>query len=97
MVEIFDFNTKGACYGYEYNPYYPYYPWFGPVGEKKGAEKDTREAIARMICAECEVVDLCLQYALERETPSRVDGFFGGKTEEERKEILRTKAKQEAV
>ena len=41
---------------------------------------------AQRICAECPVADACLQYALDE----RVDhGVWGGKSERERRRILR--------
>ena len=41
---------------------------------------------AQRICAECPVVDACLQYALDE----RVDhGVWGGKSERERRRMLR--------
>ena len=100
MVQISDFNTKGACYTFDYSVFPDdspaYYPFFGREGEgRKGMLR--REKVARAICSGCTVVEQCLQFALERETSSRVDGFFGGKGEDERKEILRAQRVKEAA
>jgi WhiB family transcriptional regulator, redox-sensing transcriptional regulator len=49
---------------------------------------------AQRICAECPVSDACLQYALEE----RVDhGVWGGKSERERRRILRRRRVGRAV
>ncbi len=46
-------------------------------------------AKAAQFCAECEVSDLCLEYALER----RIEhGVWGGASERERRRILRSRA-----
>ena len=100
MVRLSDFNTKGACHSFDYSVFpdevTAYYPFFGPEGEgRKGLLR--REAVARSICSACDVVEKCLQFALERETSSQVDGFFGGKGEDERKEILRAQRVKEAA
>lgn len=100
-MDIHNFGRRGACRDFDYSvfpdwvPYY--YPFFGPEGEKTGKPKEQREAIARSICSGCTVVEQCLQFALERETSSRVDGFFGGKSEDERKAIIRARVKQEVA
>jgi WhiB family redox-sensing transcriptional regulator len=50
--------------------------------------------VAQRICAECPVADACLQYALEE----RVDhGVWGGKSERERRRMLRRRRTSHAV
>jgi hypothetical protein len=102
MVSLRDFDEQGACHSFDYSTMPDiagyYYPWFGREGsnndrgEKEG-ERIEREAIARSICASCDVVSQCLEYQLERESSSLVAGFIGGKSEEERKLILRARSK----
>lgn len=92
---IHDFDTQGACHNLSLardgNPWYPFY---GPDGEKS-VDALKREDEARLVCGLCTVQEACLEYSLEREKPSLVSGFFGGKSEEERKEILRTRRRAE--
>lgn len=91
---------KGACRKFDYSTFPDlvgyFYPFFGPEGEGKKS-RERREQVAKSICSSCDVVDKCLTYALELETSSRVDGVYGGKTEDERKEILRERRKQEVA
>jgi len=45
-------------------------------------------AVARLVCATCDVRDLCLEYALVR----RIDhGVWGGASEEQRRRIRRSR------
>lgn len=92
MVEIFNFDEKGVCHTMDRRYFAEqnyWYPFFGPEGEKNNEAKWEREDIAKAICAICPVIEQCLQFALERETSSRVDGIYGGKTEEERADMIR--------
>ncbi|MGC5033043.1 WhiB family transcriptional regulator [Micromonospora sp. DT229] len=50
-------------------------------------EKGASAAPAKRICAGCEVRVECLEYALDRREPY---GIWGGKTEGERRKILRS-------
>lgn len=49
--------------------------------------------VAKRICAQCPVVDPCLEYALE----NRIDhGVWGGCSERQRRRILKARRKQSA-
>lgn len=90
-VDIFDFDTKGVCHNMPpLKKDQPWYPFYGQDGESRGAAVE-REEVAKSICHTCQVKDICLRFALERESSSRVNGVFGGKTEDERIEILRSR------
>lgn len=54
--------------------------------EKGGTAKP-----AKRVCARCEVQPACLQYALDRKERY---GVWGGKTERERRRILRQRSSQ---
>jgi WhiB family redox-sensing transcriptional regulator len=56
--------------------------FYGPVAERPDARL-RRETKAKRICDECLVVKQCLEFALENDEY----GFWGGKSEEERRTI----------
>ena len=59
---------------------------FFPHDSENKAERKLREQAAKFLCAQCDVRDECLEFALEiRERY----GIWGGKTEGERRTILR--------
>jgi WhiB family redox-sensing transcriptional regulator len=50
--------------------------------------------IARRLCADCRVKELCLEYALEQ----RIDhGVWGGTSERERRRILKRRRQEAAL
>ena len=51
--------------------------FFAPHGEQAEA-REAREAIAGSICASCEVLDVCREYARH----NREQGFWGGENDE---------------
>jgi WhiB family redox-sensing transcriptional regulator len=53
--------------------------FFAPHGEQAEA-REAREAIAGSICASCEVLDVCREYARH----NREQGFWGGENDEQR-------------
>lgn len=57
-------------------------------------ERRLREAGAKRICARCPVVAECLEWALENR---EMRGIWGGRTELERKAILRAQRKVHLV
>jgi WhiB family redox-sensing transcriptional regulator len=60
--------------------------FFAPSYFERREEKNDRERRAKTICARCEVVDACLEYALRtRES----HGVWGGMNEQERRALLR--------
>jgi WhiB family redox-sensing transcriptional regulator len=56
--------------------------FYGPIAERPQA-RDRRERQAKQICDECPVVKQCLEFALENDEY----GFWGGKSEEERRTL----------
>lgn len=63
--------------------------FFAPSYFEKRAEKDAREAKAKVICAGCAVREACLDYALRiREA----HGVWGGLNELERRQLLRRRS-----
>ena len=61
--------------------------FFHPDGER-GPSRKNRIRNAKAICATCPVIKECLQHALKVQEPF---GIWGGKSEEERAEILSAK------
>jgi WhiB family transcriptional regulator, redox-sensing transcriptional regulator len=60
--------------------------FFAPSYFERKEQKDGREARARIICARCEVREICLEYALRiREA----HGVWGGMNEQQRRAMLR--------
>ena len=70
-------RAQARCLGSDPELFFP----LGGTGEPL-AQAET----AKRICHECEVRDLCLQYALET---NQVTGVWGGTTEEERRSVRR--------
>jgi WhiB family redox-sensing transcriptional regulator len=62
----------GACRGLDAGVFYP--------------DTDEEAEIAKQVCAECGVRQLCLEYAL---TSREKVGVWGGATERERRRMLR--------
>lgn len=60
--------------------------FFAPHYFEKRAEKDAREAKAKVLCARCPVREPCLVYALRIREPH---GVWGGLNETERRQVLR--------
>ncbi len=61
--------------------------FFHPEAER-GERRRNREIFAKAICADCSVVDKCRSFALVAKEPY---GIWGGLSEDERKEILKSK------
>ena len=70
-------RIQARCLGSDPDLFFP----LGGSGEPL-AQAET----AKHICHECEVRDVCLQYALET---NQVTGVWGGTTEEERRSLRR--------
>lgn len=70
-------RTQARCLGSDPGLFFP----LGGTGEPL-AQAET----AKRICHECQVRDLCLQFALET---NQVTGVWGGTTEEERRSVRR--------
>lgn len=54
-------------------------------------KSENQWADALSFCGRCDVTAECLAFALEHETPSTVDGMWGGMTPEERRDLLRAR------
>ena len=66
-------HRHAACKGLDPSIFYP-------------ADEDDECLDAKAVCAQCPVLDLCLEHALgEREK----EGIWGGRTERERRRIIR--------
>jgi WhiB family redox-sensing transcriptional regulator len=63
--------------------------FFPPSHAERKEEKLAREARAKQICAECHVLDDCLDYAVRIREPH---GIWGGLNETERKALLERRA-----
>jgi WhiB family redox-sensing transcriptional regulator len=70
-------RAQARCLGSDPDLFFP----LGGTGEPL-AQAET----AKRICQECEVRNVCLQYALET---NQVTGVWGGTTEEERRSVRR--------
>ena len=70
-------RAQARCLGSDPDLFFP----LGGTGEPL-AQAET----AKRICHECEVRNVCLQYALET---NQVTGVWGGTTEEERRSLRR--------
>lgn len=60
--------------------------FFAPSYFEKKEEKDAREALAKRICARCEVREECLDHALRTQ---ETHGIWGGLNEMERRVLMR--------
>lgn len=79
-------RSRAACLG----PQSVYFFSPSDFNERKD-EKEKREAIAKRICNSCSVIEQCLEEALTK----REDyGIWGGKNEEERKQMLGIKTRK---
>lgn len=69
---IQSWRDKGACRGIDPSVFYP------------GEDEDASEA--KSICAQCGVLESCLEHAL---TAREKEGVWGGLTERERRRVIR--------
>lgn len=73
---------KGRCRGMDPAIFYP---------DEEQKNWAVRVAEAQKICAECPVIDECLEWALTR---NEGDGVWGGASERERRKIKRQRARE---
>lgn len=78
-TETWDWQLHGACRGEESEVFYH------PEGER-GRARLMREMRAKAICNTCPVINQCLEHALNSGEPY---GVWGGKTENERQQLLK--------
>ncbi|HEX9679240.1 MAG TPA: WhiB family transcriptional regulator [Candidatus Saccharimonadales bacterium] len=87
-----DWQEKARCRGLKSMYFFP--PELDdrggePIRESK-PKRDNREAAAKAICAQCDLKERCLEFALEK---NEDHGIWGGTTESERRELRRQRAK----
>jgi len=81
VTAVWDWQMRGACRGMDSALF------FHPEGERGPARAD-REAHAKRICGSCPVLVQCRSHALAAHEPY---GVWGGLSESERVEIIRTR------
>ena len=84
ITTLWEWQYQGACIGMDSMRF------FHPEGER-GSTRRRRAANAKAICANCPVIDQCREYALAAQEPY---GIWGGMTEEERREEIRSKTRR---
>ena len=77
-LEIPEFYKDANCKGSNQDDFFP--------------ERGSSTVIAKKICSECKVKELCLEYAVERKERF---GIWGGKSERERRAIRRERRLKE--
>lgn len=82
MADEWEWQLHAACQGYSSSVF------FHPDGER-GSARAHRASRAKAICASCPVIEQCRQHALAAHEPY---GVWGGLTEEERRQVWRTRA-----
>lgn len=83
-TEVWDWQMQGACRGHDSAVY------FHPDGER-GHARENRELNAKKVCAGCPVLQQCRDHALSVHEPY---GIWGGMTETERAEYVRSLRKR---
>lgn len=83
QTAIETWQMRAACRGPESMVFFP------PASGERREERDAREAKAKEICAVCAVRVDCLEYALGIKEPH---GIWGGCNEQERHELLASRA-----
>lgn len=81
VTAVWDWQLRGACRGMDSALF------FHPAGER-GPAREIRESHAKRICGSCPVLEQCRAYALAVHEPY---GVWGGLSESERDDIVRTK------
>lgn len=81
FADLWEWQYYGACRDLDTEQF------FHPEGERGGTRRRRDEA-AKAICNTCPVIEQCRQYALSSHEPY---GVWGGLTEEERREIIRSR------
>jgi len=68
-----EWMEKGACRGMTH--------LFFPSSSERPQARERREAMAREVCRQCNVADICRDFARE----NHEYGFWGGESEEDRR------------
>lgn len=92
-----DWLTEAACLGHEPELFFPVAAGHGaglnPAAGPQGGPEHRRQVEAALkVCAACPVRQRCLREAL---AAPHVHGVWGGKTAEEREELLRQRPAEE--
>jgi WhiB family transcriptional regulator, redox-sensing transcriptional regulator len=85
-ADRWDWQLEAACRGMDSGVF------FHPDRER-GEAREVREADAKRICATCPVRLQCLEHALRVREPY---GVWGGRTEHERLELIRSSRRRDA-
>lgn len=85
-ADTWDWQLQGACRGHDSAVF------FHPDGERGHARED-RERNAKSVCASCPVLQQCREHSLAVHEPY---GIWGGMTETERAEYVRSLRKRGA-
>ncbi len=83
----YEWQYEGACVGLESARF------FSPDAER-GRARAGREERAKAVCASCPVIEQCREHALRAQEPY---GVWGGLSERERAEILKSDPQRPAV
>jgi WhiB family redox-sensing transcriptional regulator len=83
VTDIWDWQMRGACRGMDSTFF------FHPEGER-GPARASREARAKQVCQVCPVLEQCRTHALAVQEPY---GIWGGLSEAERDEIVRSRTR----
>jgi len=87
MIDAWEWQYEAACRDLDTELF------FHPEGER-GSTRRRRAANAKAICATCPVIEQCRAYALAAQEPY---GIWGGMTEEERREEIRSSGRGRRV
>ena len=87
MIDAWEWQYEAACRDLDTELF------FHPEGER-GSTRRRRAANAKAICATCPVIEQCRSYALAAQEPY---GIWGGMTEEERREEIRSSGTRSAA
>ena len=79
FVSEYEWQDRAACRGPQAVVFYP------PPRSERRDEKREREQSAKDICAQCSVIDTCLEHAI---VTGEVHGVWGGTNEIERRNLV---------
>jgi WhiB family redox-sensing transcriptional regulator len=82
--------SQAICRGTDPNIFYP----VSKGGRHVQSTDDLEIEVAKRICSSCPIQVECLEYALANRMD---DGVWGGKSEEQRKRILRQRRRRSAA
>ncbi len=89
-VEEADWREQAACKGANGDLFYPKSAW----SRESKESRQQREQMAKRVCSRCSVQPRCLDWALRN---GEVVGVWGGKTERERRALVKASRRVAAV